>query len=212
MKKFCVCVFLFLAFSSGLFADKNVVGLEQICFVTLGSFYSPDVYSVTISDPYVQTVFKSPVLATLTIPPSKDSTLYFELSAQYFYQLVNAPQWEGWGSIWFQFLSSVIPDNIDVYIPVGIFEIHMTNNSSDRTFGALRANRTFKLEMRPDALGWCYFYYKDGRQVPEDVALSLQKKLIADGFSVDIWTEGSLTGFKNASLRPMTIEVTRTKK
>jgi hypothetical protein len=209
MKKTRVLCFLFLAFSSGLLAQKSPVQVEQVGFYFFGN---PPLYGYTVSipDPYSQTTFASPALFTIKVPPSKGSTLYFESSSQVLYQLANAP-WDGVANAVFRVVSSVIPENIGVtYGLISLLELHMTNNAGDQSTGVLRAFRTVKWEMREQAVDFWNIYYSDGSQVPEDIALSLIRQLIAKGFTLEVSIEGNLMGFTRATVRPLSVEITRT--
>lgn len=211
-KKLWVSVFLcLLAFSSGMRAQDKVPVIENL-------FYrSVVVFNETYLQSPVRTNFESSEpLFTFHVPPSpKSEAIYFDFGCQSSIEwwLGYAPQ-TYWSGNNIKIISKVIPDDIDVYMKIGMDGVHDMIHTHE---GECRTNRTsWKLDMTRDAFlnqpiypPWYINYKATGERVQDDIANDILNRLIDKGFDVRVTSFGVAEGVKYFYLVTAWIHVTR---
>ncbi len=204
-KLFSAGILFFLVFSMGFPAFKKI---EHLVWADTGA---GNVIALPIANPAARTVVDTPSFLSFHVPASPGSeALFFDVWGQLIFKWSSSRIHRAVISIQLKVISSVIPTNVNVSTGSRLVASDNTNKAQDSSGSDNRFSRTIKWILRGDKTDYWYVTYKSGGEpLPQAQALSILKNLIKKGFDVQINATGELQGVQQASLYPVTLQVTR---
>jgi hypothetical protein len=167
---------------------------------------------VTPADTTVPTEFDSGVALSVSVPRSPGSTdaLFLDVSAQSLYMFTADPVRRVRVAVMIRLVSDALPPNIRVTRGAALANEETTNPAGEEDLNFRRSRRDVKFVLWRSRLSDFEFVNETtGEPLSEAQAISVQRRLINNGFTAELRTTGLIQGVSEHFGLGLTIEVTR---
>jgi hypothetical protein len=167
-------------------------------------------YEGTFDPTDVSTNFQSGTILTFAVPGSKaGSELFFEVNGSLSHVWSGDVPRRMSGNVWLEIISPLIPAG--VYVKGGLtVASYSSNNASEAgQTGGMRSSRYIKLILRAGHLDWWSVGYTSTGDLYPD-AIPLLTQLIKNGFTVNVYVDGTVRGVTSVTYVDISVHATRT--
>jgi hypothetical protein len=196
-KRLCVLVSLFFAVSFGLFGQGG--GGKVIEHIVWADTLRENALGLTIAEYPNKAEFESLPFLTFNVPESPKSTaIFFETRGHALVEwsnlLIDTTEAVCWINL--RIISNLIPENIEV--GTGAMVVRQVEKNSLPFEDTIRSWDSRRYVLRKgDVDLWVVRNIASGEVLPEIDAKAILKKLIENGFKVEVWANGTVQGVKS---------------